>query len=88
MTMLTVNDADLVHPNAGTQRHLLLEVFSRGESLTVAEALYKHGIYALSQRVGELKREGWQIRSRTVTTPGGARISRYWMESSTERGAA
>ena len=66
-------------PDAGTQCGVLLRAFKRGESLTVAEALTRYGVYALSQRVGELKRNGWPIKSEMVTLPSGARVARYWM---------
>jgi len=68
-------------PKADTQHYTLLMAFKRGESLTVGVALEKYRVYALSQRVGDLKRMGWPILSETVQTAGGARISRYWMES-------
>lgn len=52
----------------------------QGERLTVAVALSKYGVYALSQRVGELKRKyGWPVKSRMVETNGGAHISEYWL---------
>lgn len=62
-----------------TQCDKLLEHFLRGGTLTVAEALSQYGIYALSQRVGELKREGVPIDAEMVETPGGARVARYRM---------
>lgn len=68
-------------PERGTQCRELLEAMKNGKRLTVAVALSEHGCYALSQRVGELKRMGWPILSRTITTAGGARISEYWMEA-------
>lgn len=67
-------------PKRGTQHYELLMAFQRGESLTVGDALRRYAVYALSQRVGELKKMGWPIRSETVETNGGARVSRYWME--------
>lgn len=66
-------------PRTGTQHHKLLLAFQRGESLTVGVALEKYGVYALSQRVGELKKMGWPIESETIETDGGAHVSRYWM---------
>jgi hypothetical protein len=53
---------------------------NQGKRLTVAIALSEHGCYALSQRVGELKRMGWPIKSRMIVTTGGARVSEYFME--------
>lgn len=66
-------------PRIGTQHHKLLLAFQRGESLTVAEALTQYGVYALSQRVGELKKMGWPILAESYKTPGGARVARYSM---------
>ena len=60
-----------------TQCERLLEHFARGGTLTVAEALEQFGVFALSQRVGELKREGVPIESEMVKTAGGARVARY-----------
>ena len=67
-------------PRQDTQHHALLMAMQKGERLTVARALSAYGVYALSQRVGELKRMGWPIRSRTVETESGARISEYWLD--------
>ncbi|MHB1326880.1 MAG: helix-turn-helix domain-containing protein [Gemmatimonadales bacterium] len=66
-------------PNRGTQHYELLTAMQQGKRLTVAIALTEHGVYALSQRIGELKRMGWPIHSRTVEVRSGARISEYWM---------
>lgn len=60
-----------------TQKQLILEHLRCGYSLTVAEALSQYGIYALSQRVGELKREGFEIVSETVELPSGKHVARY-----------
>jgi hypothetical protein len=47
--------------------------------LTVAEALSQYGVYALSQRVGELKKAGWPIESEWYATAGGAKVKRYFV---------
>lgn len=75
-------------PSASTQCGVLLRAFQRGERLTVAEALSRYGVYALSQRVGELKRAGWPIKSEPFKTPNGATVSRYFMDTERERMAA
>ena len=62
-----------------TQLERLAAHFAAGGTLTVAEALTQFGIYALSQRVGELKREGVPIDAEMVETTGGARVARYRM---------
>lgn len=55
-------------------------VLQRGKRLTVGKALNEHGVYALSQRIGELKRMGWKIESRMIDV-GRARVAEYWMEA-------
>lgn len=60
-----------------TQCALLKAAFDRGESLTVAEALTRYGIYALSQRVGELERSGVPIDHVPYVTPTGKRVMSY-----------
>ena len=66
-------------PDADTQCGRLLRAFQSGESLTVAEALMQYGVYALSQRVGELKRAGWPIKSEPFKTAGGAIVAKYYL---------
>ena len=62
-----------------TQLEQLAEAFDRGERLTVATALDRYGIYALSQRCGELWRKwGYPVDSRTVETPTGKHVSEYF----------
>ena len=66
-------------PARGTQGYEILAYLQNGGRLTVAKALLELGVYALSQRIGELKRAGWPIASRTIETDGGARVSEYFM---------
>lgn len=60
-----------------TQLDTLRAAFDAGEELTVADALARFGIYALSQRCGELDRGGYPIESEMVTLANGKRIARY-----------
>lgn len=53
------------------QRHL-----SKGHKLTPLQALHKFGVMALSQRVGELKREGWPVATELVQV-GSKRVAEY-----------
>lgn len=67
-------------PQRGTQCYELLMALKSGARLTVAKALAEHACYALSQRMGELRREyGWPIQDRFIDTPGGARVKEYWL---------
>lgn len=64
-------------PDRGTQAYELLMVLQRGARLTVGKALMEHGVYALSQRMGELRREyGWPIQSRFV-----GKVKEYWLDA-------
>ena len=61
-----------------TQLQTLADAFDRNERLTVAIALEKYGIYALSQRCGELERKwGYPIDSKFVKLPNGKIIKEY-----------
>lgn len=64
-------------PEPGTQCHEILKALKRGEYLSVGDALTKYGVYALSQRCGELRRMGWPINSQMKTLPNGKRIAVY-----------
>ena len=61
-----------------TQVEILADAFDRGEALTVAVALSRYGIYALSQRCGELWRIGYPVESRTVKLSNGKHVSEYF----------
>lgn len=67
-------------PAKGTQHYTLLSALQRGERLTVAKALSQYHVYALSQRMGDLRTDyGWPIKSQFIDTVGGARIKEYWL---------
>lgn len=68
-------------PERGTQCYELLSAMQQGARLTVKVALERHGVYALSQRIGELRRRyGWPIQSRTVEVAPRTHVSEYWLE--------
>lgn len=64
-------------PAKGSQQEAILRYLQSGKTLTVGEAMQELGVYALSQRCGELRRMGWQIESEPWTTPSGKRVARY-----------
>ncbi len=61
-----------------TQLEILAGAFDAGERHTVASALAKYGIYALSQRCGDLFRIGYPVESRTIETAQGKHVSEYF----------
>lgn len=62
-----------------TQLWMLLNALKRGEKLTVLSALQSYQIYALSQRIGELKVLGWNIRSQMISVASGKKVAEYWL---------
>ena len=68
-----------------SQKAILIQAMrDRGERLTVAESLERYGIYALSQRAGELIRDGYPVVSEMVKVPSGKRVARYWWAGQVE----
>lgn len=66
-----------------SQKERIREHLQRGGRLTPLQALQRFGCMTLSQRVGELKREGYRIGSwmRLVRTKNGhKRVAEYWMQ--------
>lgn len=61
-----------------TQLDQLRKHFDDGGTLTVAEALGVYGIYALSQRCGDLRDAGYPVASRMIETPTGKRVAEYY----------
>lgn len=72
-------DAPIKAPARGTMLYDILMALKNGERLTPLIALEKYRCLSLSQRMGELKRQGWPICSETVEVGSGKRVSCYWM---------
>ena len=60
-----------------TQLEILAQAFDAGERHTVASALSKYGIYALSQRCGDLFRTGYPVESEFISLPSGKTVKEY-----------
>ena len=61
-----------------TQLEILADALDRGEHLTVAVALERYGVYALSQRCGDLFRAGYPVESEFVKLPSGKSVKEYY----------
>jgi hypothetical protein len=71
------------HPELETgtnQRDILLQALRNGERLTVMSAMNDYGVYALSQRIGDIIRAGHKVEKDWHETPNGKRVRVYWME--------
>ena len=71
------------------QQTALLRAFQSGRRLTFLEAATDSqiGVAALSQRCGELRRMGYDIRDEWVVTASGARIKQYYLHGQLELAA-
>ena len=69
----------------GSQCARILDHLRKGRPLTVASAVRLYDSYALSQRVGELKRRGHRIHSAIVKVPSGKRLAVYTMDLPRDR---
>ena len=58
---------------------ILLKYLQAGHKITMAEALVKLRIGALSQRIGDLKKQGHTIDDEWHKTQAGARVKRYFI---------
>ena len=62
-----------------SQLEILADALDKGERLTVAVALERYGVYALSQRMGELARKwGYPVQSKFIELPSGKSVKEYW----------
>lgn len=61
----------------------LLEAFRRGERLSTLSALLTYRCGALSQRCGDLRALGWDIRSESVPNEEGGYHFEYWLSLET-----
>jgi uncharacterized small protein (DUF1192 family) len=59
------------------QQQKILEYLLTGKKLTVLTAITELGVYALSQRIGELKSEGYPIKTEMIKTESGKRVAEY-----------
>lgn len=67
-------------PERGTQCYEILMFLQSGGRLTVAKALTELGVYALSQRVGDLKRRyGWPVQSVNKKVGVNVWVSEYFL---------
>jgi hypothetical protein len=65
--------------NQVSQRLAIQRLLAQGHALTPLSALRRVGTLSLSQRIGELKGEGWDIQSERVKR-NGKWVCRYWLE--------
>ena len=63
--------------NVTTQSDQILNHLRSGKHLTAIEALNRFGCLRLAARIGDLKRDGHDIKSQMVELPNGKRVASY-----------
>ena len=63
-----------------SQKSAILAALREGQRLTPLNALIRFHTLALSQRIGEIKRQGWPVQSRMIELEGGKRVAEYWLD--------
>lgn len=65
-----------------THEEMVLRTLRLGYHLTPLEALHHFGCARLSARIYDLKRKGYDIKSRMVETPprSGVYVKEYWID--------
>ena len=67
--------------NMKPQRERILAALKNGAKLTPLTAVERFECLALSQRIGELKRQGYPIQMKMVSTKTGKRVAQYSLPS-------
>ena len=60
-----------------TQAAMILNHLIAGGTLTPLESLNLYGVMALSQRIGELKKQGYPIKRDLIELPSHKHVARY-----------
>lgn len=78
---IRVTQLDLLNPvrvpARDTVSYEILNLLKQGVKLTPLEALRRCGCLSLSQRIGELKRQGWPIKTELIQIRKGTRVAEY-----------
>lgn len=67
--------------NVSTQTEQILNHLLAGKHLTALEALQRFGCLRLAARIGDLKKEGHEIKSTRVELPNGKSVASYTIAS-------
>lgn len=65
-----------------TYKHQILKLLITGNKLDDMKALELFGCWSLSQRISEMRADGYPIQSELITAPSGKRHAVYWIEPS------
>ena len=81
--MMAKKSQEVAKSRKKSQKESILEYMADGNSITQLDALSLFGCARLAARIGDLRKDGYPIRSKMVKVPtrdGYATVSQYWME--------
>lgn len=73
---------DNYNPNeesSQSQASKILDYMLTGHVITGLEALELFGCFRLPARIADIRKSGFPVQSKFVTTPSGKRVKSYWI---------
>ena len=68
--------------NTTSQSLQIIRYLAKGRTLTALQALNRFGVWRLSGRILDLRKDRWPIETRMVKTPSGKRVAEYFLPKS------
>ena len=68
-----------------TQKEQIRDYLEKGNKITSLEALELFGCFRLASRISELRKEGMDIKSKTIKLVTGKYVSQYFIEGTKEK---
>jgi len=60
-----------------SQTNLILDHLERGHAISALDALSRFGTFRLAARIDDIRRRGYPVETRIITTSNGKRIAVY-----------
>ena len=79
---MDTNNVNMNMKSSRTQALEILRALQSGDKLTPLDALNRFGCLRLGARIYDLKKQGFSIKSKTVMTHTGKRVSEYSLSNS------
>lgn len=61
-----------------TIKEIAQELLLKGEHINKSEFLNRYHTFTLTQRIEEIRKDGWNVKSKTI--PGRKGMVEYWLE--------
>ena len=61
-----------------TIKEIAQELLLKGERINKSDFLHQYHTFTLTQRIEEIRKDGWNVKSKTI--PGRKGMVEYWLE--------